>query len=287
MPYQSCQKLAVSHSRPKRNEVSARGRDGRVVLPILHLLLDLRERLDQPLRVRLHLVDLRLEFRIRHLRGPGERRLELGGKLLVGLPVGWQRALQDGCLGREIHRRDLDLVRRLLLARAAQHRLLLRQVVVDLVLLLDRRSRVREIREHSPHVFRRIAKGAGKGIKRRQRRVRLLRGLARRGQLLELRQARFAERAGEGGVLVHFMADEIHVFQTGQTIEPQIAQVLAKEARPLAEKENRDQRQHHHRHHGIAVEEVLDHIARRQPQEAELVAIEQRLADGRRHAWMR
>ena len=127
-------------------------------------------------------------------------------------------------------------------------------------LLFQRARLIAEIRDETVQLSRRIAEGAGKLIEWRERGVDWFG--AGPGELRHprLAQAQFAQAARKGGVLLGTSADNIDIFQPGGAVEPQIGEILPKEAIAFAEKENCDQREDDDRDQGIAAEVSFDQL---------------------------
>ena len=77
-------------------------------------------------------------------------------------------------------------------------------------------------------------------------------------------------------------ADDVHIFQTGATIEPKVRQILTKKSKALAKEENCDQRQDNDCDKRIAAEEPFDRRFCGQPMTAGGGVFRQDRSRGRR-----
>ncbi len=127
-------------------------------------------------------------------------------------------------------------------------------------LLFERARLIAEIRDETVDVGRRITEGARELIERRER------GIDRLGtdtgslRSSRLTQTQFAQAARKRGVLLGTPADNIDIFQPGGAVEPQVREILPEEAEPFPEKENGDQREDNHGDQGVPTEVGFDQL---------------------------
>src|SRR5260370_24707693 len=71
-------------------------------------------------------------------------------------------------------------------------------------------------------------------------------------------QPDLAQLARKGRMGLGLSTDDVHIFQSGATIEPKVRQVLTEKSETLAKKETRDQRAHDDRNQRVAAAEGFD-----------------------------
>jgi hypothetical protein len=107
-------------------------------------------------------------------------------------------------------------------------------------------------------ILRGIAETGGELIEGRERRVDLVRRDIPFFHRADFAEANLAQLSRKRFVLRCGVPNDVDVFETGLTIEPQVRQVLAEESEAFAEKKDRDQRQHDDRDERVPTEEKLD-----------------------------
>jgi hypothetical protein len=261
MPYQSCQKLAVSHWRPKMN----------AVIPVVEVALHHRERRQVIPRQRLKTLQPLLQLRRRQHRHLVQDQGELVGKRVIGLLEGRERAAQSLELGGKVNRDNPHRLRLGRLALGQQLPPLLLLVLVDDKLGLDRHRHLGEGGQQAANRIDGVAKLRGKIVEWREGGRRRLLGEPLLLQvMLQHPQPKVGEIARQRGVAFGFLADEINVLQPSLAINRETLAILPEEPRALAEEKIGDQCEDHDRHDRIAPEENPDAVIDRQAEESHL-----------------
>ena len=93
-------------------------------------------------------------------------------------------------------------------------------------------------------------------IEWRQRSLSLMIAASLLQQRLEFMQPDLVERSGKRGMALGLRPNDIDIFQTRGSVNPQVVQVFAKESEAFAAEKNRDQREHDDGDDCVAAEEI-------------------------------